>query len=125
MQSTFGGAGTFADVLTSSYGLNLPEYGEATADGAPNNAPSSAASEAAAEAALAAEAGHGGGSEGGGHLITQLSAAQVKKDGYTGLGLGCVNSRPGARGSQMGDSRNLGTTLLPSPVLWWEWDTVM
>ena len=82
MQSTFGGAGTFADVLTSSYGLNLPEYGEATADGAPNNAPSSAASEAAAEAALAAEAGHGGGSEGGGHLITQLSAAQVKKDGY-------------------------------------------
>ena len=101
MQSTFGGAGTFADVLTSSYGLNLPEYGEATADGAANNRQpqggAAAASEAAAEAAaLAAEAGHGGpgggGSEGGGgHLITQLSAAQVRCTTYEYFYLrGCV-----------------------------------
>ena len=87
MQSTFGGAGTFADVLTSSYGLNLPEYGD---DGAPVRQPQDGApSEAAAEAALhAAEAGGhggggGGGSEGGGHLITQLSAAQVMADDMT------------------------------------------
>ena len=68
--------------------MNCPsDYGDATtADGAAN-APSSAAaaSEAAAEAALAAEAaaashgGGGGGPEGGSHLITQLSAAQVWK----------------------------------------------
>ena len=36
-QSTFGGTGTFADVLTSSYGLNLQEYGE---DSGGANAPS-------------------------------------------------------------------------------------
>ena len=36
-QSTFGGTGTFADVLTSSYGLNLQEYGE---DSSGPNAPS-------------------------------------------------------------------------------------
>ena len=86
LQSTFGGAGTFADVLTSSYGLNLPEYGSEAQDGAasavrqPQDG-AAAASEAAEAALHAAEAGHGGhgggGSEGGGHLITQLSAAQV------------------------------------------------
>ena len=88
LQSTFGGAGTFADVLTSSYGLNLPEYGEAAQDGAAVRQPqdgAAAASEAAEAALHAAEAGGhgggGGGSEGGGgHLITQLSAAQVMKD---------------------------------------------
>ena len=90
LQSTFGGAGTFADVLTSSYGLNLPEYGSEAQDGAasavrqPQDG-AAAASEAAEAALHAAEAGHGGhggggGSGGGGHLITQLSAAQVMKD---------------------------------------------